>query len=568
MGFKIDLDGDTLEVDDFSVTEASTPLAAGDTTGQVGQFSFSVAIPDTDAFPRVPGVPTPKNTWTNLATWGEGYFVGRDVRIFDAKKGFTLGRVDSCERSQDGGTVTFRGVSRMGSLNIFGVQAQPFNGKLRNAFNYYLGLANITTGLFVDDSIANLEVTFPGWTGELWYHLKLMASSLDCDISLVSGVILLRPIRTRIATKDRDITRGTQLSSGTLAQSVEVYAYNNRHITNQLVYPPGGWAPEVEVMNVNAGETAEYTLEMNASLSSFQQPVMDTFVSQDHSSSSIYTIVADDGYPVPPALWKDSGGTLEVSLDPDTTRLNVTLRGATNIPLATGEYASTFSVALGSDTTGNRYSTFRIVGTGVAFDKEKVTVYTGVSPSLTATEVGVTIDNPFISTQQEAYRVGYRAIPAFSGPVPTLSGTVLAINRRGDTGEATYPTYAQVRTELLSILGSGATYQDVENFTLAQGNLTYEQDRQYWFEEFRNDDADQVFGNVQGARVWDEPSRRWYRIREGNLTPAGIAISSADDDLIYGDFSGFYSGWNYSNLQAFFSGMTYEQVRAVGRYKI
>ncbi len=125
----------------------------------------------------------------------------------------------------------------MGSLNVYGIQAQPFVGTLRAAFEYYLSLAGLTTDLFVDDSIGSRPVVFPGWSGELWYYLKLMAAAQDCDVSLVSGIILLRPIRSRIATQDRDTDRGVSSGSTTLAQAVEVYQYDNRAITNELVYP-------------------------------------------------------------------------------------------------------------------------------------------------------------------------------------------------------------------------------------------------------------------------------------------------------------------------------------------
>src|SRR5690606_17171476 len=144
--------------------------------------------------------------------------------------------------------------------------------------------------------------------------------------------ILLRPIRKRIATQNRDTTRSVTTGGDTLARAVEVYQYNNRPITNELVYPPEGWNPEVEVLNVNAGETAEYTLELSASISSFQAPVMQTFVSQGHSSSSVYTVVADDGLPVSPALWEGSGGSVRIEIAEDTSHLLVTLRGATGVP--------------------------------------------------------------------------------------------------------------------------------------------------------------------------------------------------------------------------------------------
>lgn len=481
MGFRISIEGTNGETPkpyealDFSVDEAATPLAAGDSSGQVGTFSVTIATPTLAGSSR--------SVNSLLQSIGPSYFIGHDVRIFDSKKGFTLGTIDSADVSRDGGTTTFSGTSRVGELNVYGIQAQPFIGTLSQAFSYYLGLAGITTDLFVDDSISSRAVVFPGWTGELWFHLKQMAIAQDCDISLVSGVILLRPIRQRVASKNRDTSRNGSYSTNSLAQSIEIYQYNNRAISNELVYPPGGWTSDVEVFNVNAGETSEYTLQLSASVSSIQPPVMQTFVAQDYSASSVYTVVADDGLPVEPAAWQAYGGGFDLRVNDDTTSLTLTLRGATGLPTSSGVEATNFSVALGSDVTGNRYSTLRVTGSGVAFSKVKKTVRTGVPATKTATEVGVTIDNPFISTTNDLYRAGTRAAKNYAGAVPSLTTSVISVNRRGDSGSASYPTYAAVENELKSTLGGTVTYGQVQTYYLSTLALsTYEDVRQYWFD--------------------------------------------------------------------------------------
>lgn len=587
MGFRLELAGSKIESIDYEVQESSSPLAAGDSSGAVGSFSITFPVPDPYVLTGSPNAVTygygegpygygpygggvslgTGSVWSLVRKVGPEILIDRDARIFDSRKGFTLGTVSSATVTHDGGTITVQGSTRLSKLNVYGVQAQPFVGTLSGAFEYYLEMAGINTELFIDDEIADRPVVMPGWNGELWYYLKLMAAAEECDISLVSGVILLRPIRTRVATQNRDTSRTTTLGADTLAQAIEVYQYNNRAITNQLVYPPGGWNNTVEVLNVNAGETAEYTLELSASLSSIQTPVMQTSVSQSYSASSVYTVVANDGLPVPPALWASRGGQVDITIDPDTTRLQVKLRGATGIPLSTGEVAQNFSLALGSDTTGNRYSTLRIVGTGVAYDKVKKRIRTGVPASKTATEIGVTIDNPFISTTNQLYTAGTRAARKYAGAVFTLSGTVTAVNRRGDTGQATYPTYGSVQEALDTALVT-PTYGSVETYYDGQGLTSYESVRQFWFETFRDDDVDQVFGNVQGARVYDKKTRRWYRVRSGRLTSSLVSFD-ADDDLTHGDIEGFYSGLTYDDvLTALANGaFTYAEVERLGLYQ-
>lgn len=587
MGFKafftgLPVDG-PLQISDYSVTEDSSPLKAGDSSGSVGTFQVTVPTPDPDliaslgpintsGYGELPfgdgpygGVESQMTPWVMLGLFGPTVFLDTTLRLADSRKGFTLGTVTGASVSKDGGTVELSGVSRMGKLNVYGIQAQPFVGTLRQAFDYYLSLAGITTNIFVDDEIGDRPVVFPGWNGELWYNLKMMATAQDCDLSLVSGVILLRSIRKRIASNNRDTSRSIAVGSNTLARAIEVYKYNNRQITNELVYPPGGWTPEVEVLNVNAGETSEYTLELSASVASIQPPVMETFVADEYSGSSVYTVVADDGLPVEPAAWRAYGGSVEISIEPDTTHLKVVLRGAEGLPTAAGATATNFSLALGSDTTGNRYSTLRIVGSGVAYTKVKKRVRTGVPASKTATDVGVTIDNPFISTTNDLYRAGTRAAKAYAGAVMELSGNVISINRRGDTGEATYPTYGEVEDKLKNELTPTVTYGQVQTYYSGLGLSSYESVRQYWFELFRDDDMDQVFGNVQGARVFDKTSRRWYRIRRGSPSPAGIGFS-ADDDLTHGDMEELYSGKTYEQVRSPLSLFTYQQVELLGMY--
>ncbi|QDK01316.1 minor tail protein [Microbacterium phage WaterT] len=586
MGFCVNIEGLKTEISNYSVEEASSPLAAGDSSGQVGTFSISLPIPDgyvplqgyTSGFGYGEGpygsgpyggasvTETPNTPWKIMRLLGPQILIDRSVRLEDSRKGFTLGTITDCQENRASGTLELRGVSRLGTLNVYGIQAQPFVGTLRNAFSYYLGLAGISTDLFVDDSIGGRQVVFPGWTGELWYHLKLMATAQDCDISLVSGVVLLRPIRNRTATQDRDIDRTVATGANTLAQAIEIYQYNNRSITNELVYPPGGWNSEVEVLNVNAGETAEYTLELSSSLSSIQTPVMQTFVGETYNSSSVYTIVANDGRPVLPAQWAAYGGSLTVEIMPDTTHLRVVLRGATGLPTTEGKAAQNFSVALGSDTTGNRYSTLRIVGTGVAYEKVKKRVRTGVPASKTSTEVGVTIDNPFISTVNDLYRAGTRAAKQYAGVSMSLSGSVIAINRRGDSGVLVVGRYDQVESALKSAIGPTATYGQVKDYYTSLDLISYEQVRQYWIKQFEDENANQVFGNAQGARIYDRRTRRWYRIRSATLTPAEITFS-ADDDHTMSDVQELYGDLTYAGVQTILEPFTYREAELAGLWR-
>lgn len=552
MGVRVTVNGRVYEPVSFETSEEATPIAAGDSSGSVGTISIEIPYPDASRTDPV-------------LTFGPTILQGKDVTLTDSHLGYTLGKVQSVSDQRESGTFSLAILSRLDELNKYNVQAEPYVGTLGGGVAYYLSLAGITTDYLVDPLIAGDSVLFPGWTGELWYHLKQMVSALDCDLSLVSGVILVRPIRSRTVAIGRDLTRSAASGGGSLAETVEVYWYDSQAISDELVYPlGGGWSPNVEILNVNAGETSEYQLELSASLSSIQDPVMKTFVSQSHISSSVYTIVADDSLPVSVAEWTDNGGSVTVVLNPDTISLTVTMVGATNIPIAGGGYAKSFSLALASDESGSRYSTLRVLGTGVAYTREKEIFRTGVPHEDSPTLVGETIDNPFITTRSALYDAGTRAALRYSGTLATLTGTVTSVNKRGDTGIIASLTYAEVQANLTATLGSGFHYSDEQSFFSGQ---TYAEVATYFSNQVVSNYENQAIGNVQGARVWDTTTQRYYRIRAATLTPDGISFDAAEDDQTHADMVDCFQGMTYADVEATRSGMTYQDDYMMGGYR-
>lgn len=530
MGVRLLIDGESYEAVNYSVTEDSTPTSSEDSSGGVGQITFDIFDVE---FPFL--------------------LEGKEVVLKDTRRGVTLGYVTSVR--EVGKMVSVTCFTRLGRLNIYDVQSQPFSGTLRDAFLMYAGLAEQVTDVLIDDQIATRHVVFQGWYGELWFYLKQMAAAQDCEISLVSGVILLRPLRQRELVRHKDFTRSRTYGGTTLARAVEVYLYNNRPIENEPVYPPEGWQPETEVITVGAGETVERVLELSASVTYIQPPVMQTFVAQDYQSSSVYTIVGDDGLPIQPSQWTANGGRMSVTINSDTSSLTVTLTGPERIMGAQGEFISTYSMALGADYTGNRYSTLRLVGSGVAFKKELITAPTCVPDNLTGTEIGITIDNPFLSTANEAWTAGIRAARWFAGEKMVLDGEVSSVNALGDSGVATYPKYSFDQDQ-----NQGLTYQQVEDNA---AGMTYGDIQEAYQEIVQNDFNNQVFGNVNGGRVWDRRTLRWYRTRSATVTPGGISFS-AEDDLLHSDVQGKYELLTYEEEAEIFQGRTYSERDRLG----
>lgn len=558
MGLKLTMtNGSTkipLEITDYQINEAAMPLAAGDSSGSVGRITFSMPKPD----PYVSPADSP------LVKYGSWWMVGKEIEITDTRRGYTVGRITKIEETYDGWQINVTADTRLGSLNIYNIQAKPYVGTLQGAFNYYLGLAGVTTGTFIDDSLAMRPVAYPGFSGELWYRLKQMATAQAADISLVSGLIFLRPVRDHEAPLSHatNITRAGGEQS--LAQSIDIYLYNNYSISSELVWPGPDPGIESQVFTVQAGEVTEFALEFSASLTTLAQPTAQDWVSPAEESASVYSVLSNGNDRVPAALWTKYGGKVQVILNPDTVTARLIITGPRGLRIG-GEFPTSFTLADFADgDNSSRRSTLRIVGSGVAYNKERLNIMTGVPPSRTETVVGATIDNPFISTPDEAYRAGVRAAMEYSGMSPTLAGSVISVNRLGETGEVTMPVYAQVEADLKAAMGAAVTYAEVETYyTVTLGLETYDDIEDYLYEQVRNRFENQAYGNVAGARVYDKKSRQWYRIREANFGEESISFQ-AEYDTLHADWQKTYAGYTYGSLDTEFSGLTYQQAQWIG----
>lgn len=562
MGIRVRINGKEIEAINYSVTESATPLSAGDSRGSVGSMSFTVPKPDPD-IQRDPG-----HALAKMIRFGLVGMIGSKVELVDSRRGIVSGEVLNVTENERMGTYDFQCATRLKSLNIYNVQAKPFVGTLRQAFEYYLKLAGAKTNIDIDPALGARSVAYPGWKGELWYHLKMMAAAQDADISLVSNVIIMRPIRARTARFNRAISASRSMSTDNLAQNIEVYKYNNRSMSGDMIYPVGDLSNENQIFSVNAGEVTEYAIELSASVSSVVQPQAQDWVGPYDMYSSAYSILTNDGLKVTANEWNLNGGSVRVIVNPDTISARLIIRAPRGLAIRNedGEAREASSYALADYADGDgtaRRATLRIIGTGVAFFKEKVTIPTGVSPTRTENMVGMTVDNPFISTSQDMYRAGTRAALTYSGVLPALNAELISVNRSGDSGVFDGMTYAATDAMFKSSWGNAITYDQVGVNLAAMGHTTYAKVDKYVASQTENDFENQVSGNTAGARVFDVKTRRWYRIREATITPESISVS-AEDDMVYRDVQNKYNTLTYAGVQTIFNGMTYQEVLWTG----
>lgn len=539
MGVLTKIDDKRVHSTSYRVTESSTPLAGGDSSGSVGSIEIS-----TENVPLLPA----------------GMNVGDSISLIDTYRGSTLGTIR--EVGDDENTAGGYSVSADTRLGEFVIEARvsPFTGRLEDAFRYYCSLANIDTNIVVDNALANIQVNWPGWSGNLWNQLKEMATAVGADLNLISNNIVLRPVRLFEAIQDRNTDTSVTTDGLDLALKQEVMWYQNEYVPNGLIYPSGGFRTDITPLSVAAGETQEYTLDsnsdVNSSIFSIIQPVPVNSLGPNDNTTSAYAVIADDNIIIPAAQWTAFGGKVEVEIGEDSRSLIVRITGAQGLYTSKGVLATTFRLAVSADSTTSTYQALRIVGSHISIKQNSLILPTGVPEFRTGQEFAPTIDNQFITSLEAAYTAGVRGARRYAGRNIVLSANVVSLNRRGETGTANYPPYSYAQN-----LWGGLTYATVKTLRTPG---TYADTQNFFYAQVQDSFDNQVFGNAPGARFYDRKSARWYRIRNSTVEYGTISVDG-DNDLLNGDIQRLHQGRTYALIASQrFSGLTYHKANLKG----
>jgi hypothetical protein len=472
----------------YSIVEDSTPIDPSDNTGGYGQISTTLY--DKDATRAI---------------------LGKRLDIIDGSQGETTGIVRGL--SGNGLSLSVTADSRL-ALTAVTRQAQPFVGTLGSALRYYLGLCGITAGIVIHDALESIPVKLLGWNAVVYDQFKRLGPVHGFEMSLVSNNIVFRPVRGRVAVNYRDTAPPVwTLDESNLAQSVEGYSYGSRAATD-LAYPPGGWTQDVTVYTIDAGQTVELDLPVDASLSAVTQPTCVSFVDRNHRATSVYSVAGNDGIAIQPAQWAAGGGSVKVAIGEDTRSLIVTIKASTDT-----RYAP-YRIAVSAGTS-DWYSSLRIRGTGVFITKKKMTLPASLDPDRAPQLVGVTVDNEFFETEESLFHALLWSAARYSSASQKISVTAKGINRRGDSGSARYPTIGDVETKF-GAANIGTRFTQLGP-TIGDWNTVL-------YALVRDDFDNQAFGNVNGARVLDK--KCWYRIRTATLSPGSINYQAEWDNTI------------------------------------
>lgn len=524
--------GTASEIIDYSSTEDATTIDPSNYNGGFGQIMVT-ARPVQDS----------KMAQTRV------------LRLSDSVQGKTTGIVRQVNNTDK--VVTFTGDSALGLFNTFHTIG-PQIGTLEQAINAYCDLVGLTNAVEIVGEyresvnypwapLKDLPVQYPGFQGNVWDNIKRIMAAEQIEIALVYDKVVVRPLRTLQANLNRSTTITENVNTQSTAKTVEVYYYPTETIVQGEVYPVLGEAPNI--LQVDAGETREFVLELNASLTSVNQPVALYIVDNRPypDTDGVYSIAGSDGLPIQPDQWAAQGGRLSVRLGENSSSVIVSVTGASGVELAP------YRIAMSSGAS-NFYNSLHITGQGTRHTVEMITLTTGATSATTGEEVGATITNPFIQTRAQAYTAGMRASGTFAGPVYTVSGSALNINRAGGNRDSISATFADYNTWWSETHPGEYEFAD---FNAAWNADTFAQFNAFWDARMASLFTNQAFGNAVGARV--RLADAFFRIDTATITPRDINYSASLDTLIddynevnpvqsFADFNAQRTGYTFSDF--------------------
>lgn len=515
-------EGDKSNIIAYSYSEQSTPHMIGDDSGGVGDISVSV-----------------------VDFRNDGIILYKDsITLFDSFYGSITGRIDSLTSTN--GLLDLTGRSRLSFLNIPGVVA-PGETTIRGLFTSIFNAANLTTDIAFGRPIPNDPIVTPGWEGDLWVFAKQACATYGVEISLINNTIYVQPIRQRELGIENISTESYSLTDVNLAQSFNVAYYNYTDEEGTLVYPRGGWTPEATVYQVEAGETIVIDIPVEGYITSILQPVAQNTVPKNYfGGSSVYSVSGNDNLPVAAAFWNDFGGSMVADLINNGTTIQLTVTGPNYTPLS----PYSFSVSDGSTS----YSTIRLIGDGVFYNRKLLNIKTGLTPDIAPQEIGQEVDNLFVDTLEQALDVGVKTRSLYALPRHTIDLSGSSFVKKNFTE---YNYFTLDDGEIGQLDGTGILgfvspeiniplYQSFEEYNngLTAGYLFSEFNVDFAeanFDDFANTTAEtrsQSFGAVSGSRV------RYYdamfRVRSTDTSQGGINIT-AEFDTLFSDFNAVFA---------------------------
>lgn len=496
--------GPPSNVSAYTYSEGSTPLIPGDESGAIGDVSIDVLDCNN----------------SSILLYKDEFF------LRDRFHGSVVGVVENISASNQ--LVTMGGRSRLAFLNVTRI-LQPQTGTIEQVMDYILTLAGIGGSAVYDESLPSTVIRTPGYEGDLWVFVKDLASANNFEVTVIRNFVVVRPVRQRLISNTNLIDENWQVEDIELAREFDVAYYNYSPETDFLVYPEGGFDPELAVYQVEANETVEFEVELEFYMTSVKQPIAQDLVPKDYAGTdSVYSVSGNDNLPISAALWNDFGGSMSFEILGRGDRLKITITGPDFPEL------SPYSISVSDGSTS--YSTLRVIGDGMDYNRQLYTERTGLTASDTPNEKGAEIDNPAIDTLEDAKKYALFGRRLYALPRQTFSTSSRTFNRlEGSIPFFFYPSFSDFN----SSVSSEYSFND---FNSDYGGLTFDQ-----FTTQLLNTVPQGFGEVSGSRI--QLRDAMYRVRNVSITPDIISIDT-EYDTLFSDLIAVFRAPQWKDLPA------------------
>ena len=515
MAIKAHVNNKPIEVTNYRVSEDATPLDPGSMEGGYGEITLSGLNHEDDIFLR-----------------------DEVVNLHDYQRGRTSGNVTEIDVRKP--EVTITGDSVLGMLNSWH-RIPTVIGTFADLIQTWFDAAGVTAPVEYEDGIGDRPIMSMAHNDNLWDRFKLLLSAQQVEASLVDNVVVFREPRKFEAYTNREIESGWFVGRGETAKYVEVAWYETKHFENTEFYPASRGSDDIPIMQVDSTEQVEYAIQLDATLYYLPEgdiPPVDE-VPNMPTTFSTYSVVGNDDLPIPAQMWLDHGGRLWVEQDPDDPHtVLVHILGAALFDL------SPFRIAMSSG-AGVYYNSLRLVGSGVTYVEHMTTLTTGASTSTTGSDIGITVQNPYITSPGMALNAGIKTAAAYSGLQAEMQGQALNINRRNEHEYVI--TLGSINREFIRL-----GIETIEDFNDTYQGLTLGEVNEV-FDVLAEQFAVQAFGNAAGARILEGDS--YYRITRADFGIDTMDYSAVADTTI-SDFNEVWEGATLGDFNDQWEGKT------------
>lgn len=301
-----------------------------------------------------------------------------------------------------------------------------------------------------------------GVNDNLWAWLQDACAVYKWEIAVEGDQIYARPIGGRAIDVDNYASGSTVTPTLTFTgRQVDVNYSDATAVFEGEVYSARD--DDNRIISVGAAQTTTVTVAANVYLFSAISPTrVTTFV----PGVGTYYVVDSTGLPIVVDQWEDYGGSVSVAPSvTDPSGIDITVVGPSEeIPSTTAPY----NLAVSDGT--NQYAALSILGSGLVYDAKVLNLLTGADPAKTPQQVATTVDNPFISTIEQAYDTGIWASVDASGPIVSLTLTIptSSITSFGTTPGSIIAWRSSIYRVMSSTVGKmGVDLQCVRHVTVA-----------------------------------------------------------------------------------------------------